>query len=263
MLRVILVIDDYNELIYLQTLLKKLGFDVEGLQNTKKYTDISLGFNPQVVIVTARGKKVDGMALVQTINRRRGFPKIIALKGKDISLNQDQLLMAGVDTVLSSPVQPQDLIAALAQHGGADEASLLEKYAKIQSTLDAPHDDQVLLSFDENGQPIEKTEKVRSTIEALTGVPTLNRDKIEVGDAPSQAGGPSEDFKIELPKTPDPQRQARFEQKRAEIGSLPKSHFNRDLIREFNKKIRAWIKPDDIEEVEAERKKFVRALFKK
>ena len=31
MLRVALVIDDYNELIYLQTILRKIGIDVEGL----------------------------------------------------------------------------------------------------------------------------------------------------------------------------------------------------------------------------------------
>jgi len=261
MLRVILVIDDYNELIYLQTLLKKLGFDVEGLQSTKKYADVSLGFNPQVLITTALGKKVDGLSLAQNITRRRGLPKVFALRPRGIVLTEEALVQAGIDVVLDSPVQPKALIAALAQHAGADEESLLEKYDKIQGALEGMEGhEHMTLSFDENGQPIEKSEKVRSTIEALTGIATT---------AGSASGGESDseqlfsDLKVELPKAPDPARQARFAKKMAEVGKLPVSFFDRDLIRDFNKKIRAWEKPDDIEEVEDERKKFVKALFKK
>ncbi len=172
MLRVFLVIDDYNELIYLQSLLKKLGLDVEGVQNQKKYADMSLGFNPHILITSAKGKKVDGLQLTQSLYRKRGLPKVIALKSNDYAINVDDYRDSGVDEILDSPVSPRKLILSIANLGGIDETALLEKYSKIKGQeANAADDQSYIASYDENGQPVESVQKVKQSIETITRIP--------------------------------------------------------------------------------------------
>lgn len=264
MLRVFLVIDDYNELIYLQTLLKKLGFDVEGLQNQKKYSDVSLGFNPQILITTAHGKKVDGLLLAQSIQKHRGLPKILALK-TDNTYSQEDFDGSGVDMVLDSPVSPQKLIYAIATLGAVDENTLLDKYAKIKNRLDTDKKENLeLLSFDDNGQPLDQLKNLKSAInEIVNPLTSLDSKDPLAGDASASASAdiPAREKYGRL-LSHDPFRAERFEKYKKEIGTLPEKNFDREKIREFNKKIRALLPDIDVKEIEENRRLFTEALFK-
>lgn len=312
MLRVLLVIDDYNELIYLQTLLKKLGFDVEGLQNQKKYADLSLAFNPQLLIATARGAKIDGLALAKTVRKNRGFPKVIILRSAGQAVLQEELEDAGVDMMLDSPINPKELILALASFGNMDEAALLEKYSKIKGLMPVsrgegqrePLSEELLgptrLTKAENqagrdGSGVSQSGSGEARFRLRTGSAEMNldpgaTDMTEAGEAAVKTmrreslsgldgAHPSRPLseetyldesridkpakpQIEIPKN-DPARQTRFVKWQQKIGPLPKQSFNRERIIEFNKKIRAAPAPEDIDVIEDERKKFVKALFKK
>lgn len=289
MLRVFLVIDDYNELIYLQTLLKKLGFDVEGLQNPKKYADLSLGFNPQVLITTARGKVVDGVALAKNVRKRNGSPKIIALKSHEVNLSSETLEEAGIDMVVETPINPKRLILALATIGSLDENVMFEKFSKMKGlNQPAGGDPHVHVKYDDNGQPVEDLNKLKMNISELTGAPKAASepmfpiDKKPVGDkvaaAESQFNVQKATNEIEPSGTlnyakanaekrvtpeSDPERLKRFERWQNEIGPLPKKNFDRERILAFNKKIRATPLPDDIDDIEDQRKLFVKTLFSK
>jgi DNA-binding response OmpR family regulator len=260
MLRVFLVIDDYNELIYLQTLLKKLGFDVEGLQNPKKYADLSLGFNPQILITTARGKKVDGLKLAQSIHKRRGLPKIVALRTGDQSFHENEFAEAGIDQVLDSPINPKKLILSLSVLGDVDEAQLMDKYSKIKAMIAPGAPDVTYVSYDENGQPIDSLHNVRSNIDSLKSEASRS-PMFPIQKETSETA--IERQKPVLQQGDDPQRESRFAKWTQLVGNLPESHFDRDRILNFNKKIRATEPPEDIKEIQDERKKFVKALFKK
>ena len=266
MLRVFLVIDDYNELIYLQTLLKKLGFDVESLQNQKKYPDLSLGFNPHILITTAKGRKVDGLALASSIVKKRNLPKIIALCTHE-QLDSKKLIENGVDVGIETPVNPKSLIVALAQQGGVDETALLEKYAKIKGHIQSEGEKHMILSTDESGQPVEHVRSVKETIEELTGVPAdspeTNEQNIEIQSADTNDARAKISEGYSIQSSPDSERMKRFAKAEKELGPISKKNFDRDRIKEFNKLIRAWPQPDDISEIEDERKKFVESLFKK
>jgi response regulator RpfG family c-di-GMP phosphodiesterase len=260
MLRVFLVIDDYNELIYLQTLLKKLGFDVEGLQNQKKYADLSLGFNPQIVITTARGKKVDGLKLAQSIHKRRGLPKIVALRTGDQTFYENEFAEAGVDQVLDSPINPKKLILSLSTLGDIDEAQLMEKYSKIKGLVAPGASDAIFVTYDENGQPVDSLHNVRANIDSLKS------DNTQAPLFPIQKDSTQtvvDTQNTKQPQAEDPERAARFARWTELLGKLPESHFDRERILNFNKKIRATEPPEDIKDIQDERKKFVKALFKK
>ncbi len=295
MLRIFLVIDDYNELIYLQSLLKKLGFDVEGLQNQKKYADVSLGFNPQILITTARGRKVDGLALSRSIAKRRGIPKVIALRSPGDSFSPSDFEDAGVDEVLDSPINPKKLLLCIATLGAVDEVVLLEKYVKIKANAMVTDEEaQLITVFDDNGQPSQDIQRVKAALE------TAHKQIVEGGDAAARfplanANGTSEavsdavgvkefsvtptadrtstdakhdrDTPTESSALADeigvgPARQLRFDKWIGEMGKLPVSYFDRSRILEFNRKIREQGSTEDIEEIESDRRDFVRALFK-
>lgn len=259
MLRVFLVIDDYNELISLQTLLKKMGFDVEGLQNQKKYPDVSLGFNPQILITTSYGKKVDGLLLAQSINKRRGLPKILALK-TDNTYTQDDFERSGVDLVLDSPVDPKKLISAMANLGGIDESVLLDKFSRIKSMpATSKHEEVEYIRYDENGQPLDDFNKVRSSIDEI-----VRRDRSGgVNKTVENKMALKEKTKYTELLAHNSIRTERFEKWKKEVGELPEKHFDREKIREFNKKFRVADGDSDTDDIEEARKLFVKALFKK
>lgn len=267
MLRVFLVIDDYNELIYLQTLLKKLGMDVEGIQNAKKYNDVSLGFNPHILITTAHGKKVNGIELAKGVRRARGLPKIIALHTHEKRLTPEILEEAGIDDVLDSPINPKHLIAKMALHGHLDEVSLLDKYNKIKGLLHggAQDENSVPLMTDENGQPIEDLNKVKSSLQVLqnksVSAELLSPSNLQM-DAQAKASAiGSQALKVDS-ESNSTQRNQRFELFVKSTQLQPGTSYNRQRIIDFNKMIRATSPAEDIAEIETERKDFVKFLFR-
>jgi response regulator RpfG family c-di-GMP phosphodiesterase len=269
MLRVALVLDDYNKLIYLQTILRKIGVDVEGLQNVKKYEELSLGFNPQVLIISAFGKKVNGLEFIKNLHRVRGLPKIIVLTTADRSLTKAEAEQASVDHVLSSPVNPKNLIMAISQMGNVDGQILLDKFEKLQSQ-GFGIDESTQLVGQEGDRPVmDQTPRFSfreaSSSNAESAATSSSSFKLKK-DVNSIASLP-----LEISSAPSPlmaavgtEREARYNEIISKLEPLqaPKSSgFKRDRIFEMNKKIRAATPPEDIKEIEHDRKEFVRHLF--
>lgn len=302
MLRVALVIDDYNELIYLQTILRKIGFDVEGLQNVKKYSELSLGFNPQVLIASAFGKKVNGLEFASTLHRVRGLPKIILLQTPEQPVPKPDIAALNIDLVLDSPVNPTALITGLASVANVDEAALHEKFKRLQASggLGLPEEFQLTgedepkvretprFAFRDQGQNHEPAAGSKLKIKpeepsvivpkpgqdpkTAFSVAELRAQSLEnAASAPAKtpttaSGHPVQTSHPAISQTPYEQqmRQERFKHFVAEAEPIdPKASFDRDRIMQFNKKIRAAPAPEDIEQIEADRKEFVKNLFVK
>ena len=77
MKKIMFVMEDYNEMVFVETVLKKIGFDCMGLQNDVAINDKILGFSPALLIADGFGRKTNGLLLCQKIKRTKGFPKII------------------------------------------------------------------------------------------------------------------------------------------------------------------------------------------
>jgi DNA-binding response OmpR family regulator len=281
MLRVFLVIDDYNELLYLQTLLKKLGFDTEGLQNTKKYADVSLGFNPHVLITTAHGRKVNGIDLIRTIQRPRGLPKIIALHSTEAPIIEDDVKGLGIDLILESPTSAKKLIMGLAQICDLDVSMLLEKYNKIRATVgdNAADDEMMIISYDETGKEVSVQPKLfklnedrpigvqfplkKTPVPEDPGVDTV---EIRSGETDMETDMETEENSASsnlISKESTAERRQRFDEFLAKAEKPKPGHYDRDRITQFNKKIRSAPAAPDAKEIESDRKAFVHALFEK
>lgn len=270
MLRVLLIIDDYNELLYLQTVLKKIGFDVEGLNSQKKYSDASLGFNPQILVASAKAKKVDALSLGQTIRRHRGFPKIVALKRSNVSVTRDEMESSGIDTCVDSPVNIKKLVLALAELGNIDETSFLKKLEKLSSSSE-----EVTAVDLESIQPLDgmgseaaelKTQKEVANILGKDSEVQIVKGKVEKEEARHITGTAFPGKTAEEYQVSEKEIQVRNKRFENYLGTMEKpepSQFQRDRILEFNKNIRKMGSSEDIETVEDERKRFVDALFNK
>lgn len=266
MLRVALVLDDYNELIYLQTILRKIGIDVEGLQNVKKYEELSLGFNPQILIASAFGKKVNGLPFVKSLHRVRGFPKVILLTTQEHTVSEAEAREANVNLVLTSPLNPRNLILGLSQLGNVDEQILLDKFEKLQAGGFSP-DETIQLVGQENAAIPAGGEAHRFSLKESpdSAAPQSSSTSFKLKkDVNSLASMPLE-VRPEVEAKPSERinRYKEFLAKTAPLENPSGTSYKRDKIMQINKKIRSAARVEDIEQIENDRKEFVRQLFKK
>lgn len=126
-----LVIDDYKELISLETFLRRLGFDVLSLGKDILVSDALLRFHPEVVIATAKGRAVDGFKVAARV-RKQSPPPRVALTygvGSAPSLSSENQTM--IDALVAMPLHATNFIKVIAQLGNLDATPLLAKFQKL------------------------------------------------------------------------------------------------------------------------------------
>jgi len=132
--KILLLLDDYSEMMFIQIILKKLGFDVDALQNSRSLSDRLVGFHPHLLIMNEFGKKFDSAKVLQQVTTQRPDLKVIYLTPNP---SQNDVIDV-ISFRISSPVQPAELIHATAECCEADEAALIEKFQKFRGQLKPP-----------------------------------------------------------------------------------------------------------------------------
>lgn len=242
MIRVLLVIDDYGELVYLQTLLKKIGFDVDGVQNQKKVDDLVLSFNPDLIVATSKGKRVNGLKVAERIKRIKGLPKIILLIPTAMSEKMQGFTFNNVDSFIESPVKAVDLLGNLARVVGLDGDQLIEKYRKMKQKLDPDNEADVHLIKNEEGIDESFEDESPRPRSSSSGAVSVNMSPSSI--TPEER---SQRMKTMLKKLKQPKANG----------------FPQDVVKHFNKKIRSEEQLEDTKDLEEERQAFVKAMFKK
>lgn len=134
MRRILLVIDDFNELVGLETLFRRLGFDVLSLGRESLVVDAILGFPPDLVIATGRGRHVNGLHLAAKLRIGPVNPRLVVLlpAREDGDFSSDPaLLKAEVDAVIETPFDPQAALKVVARLLAIPADPLLAKLSKI------------------------------------------------------------------------------------------------------------------------------------
>jgi len=131
MLRVLLAVEDFGEMVYLQILLNKIGFDVGTVKNPKALTDSLYKLNPEIVVLTARGKRVIGSEL--SVQTKKVVPKakVILLAPSSVHGQLTKSEVANAEGVLETPVNPPAFLEMIARLGNLNSDQLLEKYKKV------------------------------------------------------------------------------------------------------------------------------------
>jgi hypothetical protein len=123
-----MVLEDYGELMFLQTVLKKLGFDVDSIQNPRGFNDHVLTMNPDVLVMTAHGKKVHGVDLSKGLRRARGIPRVILLRTPNAPTEPEAM----ADGWLETPVAALGLLNCIAELCGLNKQVLADKFQKLR-----------------------------------------------------------------------------------------------------------------------------------
>jgi len=189
MMRILMVLEDYGELMFLQTVLKKMGFDVDAIQNPRSFNDSVLRMNPDVLVMTAHGKKVNGVELAKGVKRVRGIPHVVLISAPGAVKNDDHAVW------LESPVGAMDLLNMIADLGKLDKAGMADKFSKLR--LQEGISEARILKPNNDNKPIEELlksmdspgnfESVQST--ALTPEQRKERYKKFLSeDRPAQIG---------------------------------------------------------------------------
>lgn len=128
------MIDDFNELVGLETLFRRLGFDVLSLGRESLVVDAILGFPPDLVIATGRGRHVNGLHLAAKLRIGPVNPRLVVLlpAREDGDFSSDPaLLKAEVDAVIETPFDPQAALKVVARLLAIPADPLLAKLSKI------------------------------------------------------------------------------------------------------------------------------------
>jgi hypothetical protein len=244
MLRVLMILEDYAELMFLQTVLKKIGFDVEGLQNPALMDASILRLNPDLLIMTAHGKRVNGVHLSRMVKRLKGLPHIILMRAQGGPIDPDPNIEGWVESPVVFPV----LLRAISDVCELDYAALDEKFGKLKA------------------KEIEE-EKARILSQPSNNEAILDRSTGSSGEFQPAAPAPGPNvFNRMKPTTVDAdQRKARYDQFLSEHkgeNNLEGPLFNRKKVHEQVEALRK-AQSATADELDKERRAFVEQLFKK
>ncbi len=249
MLRVLMVLEDYGELMFLQTVLKKIGFDVDAIQNPRSFPDAVLRMNPDLLVMTAFGKRVNGHEMNKNLRRARGVPRAILLRNPGMVHEQDDLVSGWLD----SPVAATDLLNMIGEVCGLNKQVLQDKFQRLAAKGDlSAKGERDLGSGDDPDEPV-----LQKRVKAAGNFSENDEPTLERGTAPAN---PSGDLKAStIPSEERSERYKKFlqEQPPQQAGFTVKD------VQEKVRELRKLENPEDLADLERERKLFVEHLFKK
>lgn len=249
-----MILEDYGELMFLQTVLKKIGMDVDAIQNPAMMASSILKMNPDVLIMTSAGRRVNGLEMSKMVKRMRGLPHIVLIRAAGVAPDPDP----NIEGWLESPVVVPQLLKVVAELCGVDAAVLEEKFQKLQ-LKEIEEEKARLLKLQGAGLVLDKspggnpggedTVYPDAADSAMSGVPHV------------EAPAPAPVVKLKPATLSDEARKARYDQFLQNHEPV-ESTFQRKLVQTQVVDLRK-AQTDGADELERQRKAFVEELFKK
>lgn len=242
MVRVLLLLEDYNELLFTETILKKVGFDVESSKNHLNLVEILLGFNPEVLVVPGNGRRIHLAEVLQQVRKQRRQPEIFVIGENELVL-QD----GAIAKVLTHPLNPKELLTSLAEHSGLDSESLLDKYKRAQAET------RETVQF-------QSAAAIESELIKIKESSSGNIGKVPLDDRNDDQ---KNEIKIQLQATTvsSEQREERFKKALIDVNTKSIPLFDKERIKEEKKVLRMNEHQDERSiKLEAERKEFLKTL---
>jgi hypothetical protein len=226
MKRILIITDDFNEMTFLETLLKKIGFDTLGIQSANQAQEQAMIMNPDMLILAETLRGQSSHTLLENIMGFRPNMFVLLLK-KDVNA-PSRHVPEFVNKAIKTPIDPLDLIRSICGVAKLKEDQFIEKYSKLG-----------LFKGDMVNDSIKVTGKVDSRID----------NKFVRGTTVSQAQEQTRHSRFETVVSAVPEPQSKnFEHKKAV-----------SEVKEF----RARENDPEIVKIDEQRKSFVRALFAK
>ena len=228
MKKILLVLEDYNELIFAETLLKKMGFDCIGLQSESGLADKIMGFSPHLVLTEGFGQRFNGMQMSQKTKRTRGLPKFLLILNRDKTIDETDRQRLMIDEVMARPVHPVDLIEKVGGVLGLDVGALKDRMQKLGLFQEA----------------------AKEKLTVVTG---------KIATSPSTR----EVTRLKETSLSSEERSRKFRKAVEELPVPTKDGLDRKKVIEQTRDFRARESDRELQAIDEERHAFVKALFRK
>ncbi len=130
--KILLVYEDYTDLMTTESALKKVGYDVIGITNEYTLSEQVVAFNPEVVVAQGSAGKVTALGVGKRLKEMpRWAGKVVLIFAPNNKPGAQDIMKMRVDLMLKSPVIPTRMIQVLSKLLQQDESQLLEKFNKI------------------------------------------------------------------------------------------------------------------------------------
>lgn len=185
MRKILLVLEDYQELTTLQSLLMKFGWDVKGVRRDIFVKEEMVAFRPDIILATGFGRQVKGAKMAQALSKTNAGVKTLLILGsaKEV-LDVEPSTVSGF---FVRPLDPKAVVRTLAGLSDGRLDNIMERYQKIFGE-----------ALPEAGAPagaVSREEVFAKWVEGLAGLPDKpwERRKIHEIEGRIAADRPSED----------------------------------------------------------------------
>ncbi|MFP5519048.1 MAG: hypothetical protein ACLGGX_04045 [Bdellovibrionia bacterium] len=152
MARVLLVYDDYTELMQTESNLRKVGFDAVGISNEYTFADQLLSLNPEVVVVSGLSQKVSSLNIGRKLKENtRWQGKSILIFPTSVKPSAADILKVRADIFLESPVPIHSLVTVMCELLNLDPAPYIERIVRSQESEEQGGGPTSPLSFGKGG----------------------------------------------------------------------------------------------------------------
>lgn len=227
MKRILLLTDDFNEMTFLETLLKKLGFDTLGIQNPAQAQEKALAMNPEMLVLSDVIKGHSTHQVLESLVEYR--PNMLVILMKSDVRAQTHHIPEFINKIVKSPIDPVDFIEAVCSVAKLNQEQYLEKFYKLG----------LFKGVSGGGDPITVTGKVKTAPDTQYVRGLKNLDK------------------------PNAERKKRFAEQVKNISEPKADKVDHKTAVKEAQEYRQRSNDTEIKKIDEQRKDFVRALFKK
>lgn len=254
--KIMLVMDEYQDMMAFETLFKKLGFDVLGINKELKFSESVLSFHPELIVAPFKSRSIDGLRLASRAARLAFKPKVALTypsSGKTPEIRKEEERI--VDALLTLPLAPEEVIAVIAQLGNEKPDRLLKKWNKIAAQLkkSAPSAEAPKIEVKGGGAKEAKIHVKGSS--GSGGAGSAGQTGTNAKGSLSEAGGAI------LHKA----REDRYAEFLKTVDAPVDQTLSHQRMVEYMHELKEAAKADAplLEKIQAEKEEFVKALYKK
>ncbi len=161
-----LILEEAKETHLLESMLRKLKFDVEVVKTTVALQDKFLQFRPDLAIVTAKGKKINGIDIARKVNAKNEITKFILAISPNFKIKPQEFGGLQVAGFLETPINPAKVLELISQIGKLDlqalKETLISKSAEAASAANAANANKESTFVKSKEKPAEDGKWIRS-----------------------------------------------------------------------------------------------------
>ena len=133
--RVLLVIDDIQYNRQVEMTLRKLGFEVESVNNEFSMNEPLLAFNPDYIVVKGQGQRLNILSIAKKLRESNNHNnKVILVFPENFDITPEDLFKIRADLILNEPVSTLRLVMYLISLSGLNIEFVKEKLLKYAIT---------------------------------------------------------------------------------------------------------------------------------